>query len=417
MTSRISARFRGQPAIRRRSARLALLSRLALPGLALSGLALAGLGLGGCALQPDPLTRPELEQSVQADLASLYRTEEPLQGPLTVYDAMARVLKYNLDNRMKLMADALAMRQVDVASLSMLPQIAASAGYVSRSNVNASSSQSITTGQQSLVTSTSEDRDRRVADLSVTWNLLDFGVSYIGARQQTDRALISQERRRKVIQNTLQDARLVFWRAVAAQRLQDRIGPLVTRIDAALRDSESIGAQRLSPPLEALAYQKSLLRTRQQLLDLQRDLQVAKTQLATLMNLPPATDLVLTAPAEEDRRPPVVNLTPEQIESIALLDRPELVEEAYQARIGADETRKAMLRMLPGIELTAGGNYDSNGFLLYNNWANYGARIVWNLFNVVTGPANVKLAEAQEEFIDARRLALAMAVLTQSRVA
>ena len=82
MTSRISARFRGQPAIRRRSARLALLSRLALPGLALSGLALAGLGLGGCALQPDPLTRPELEQSVQADLASLYRTEEPLQGPL-----------------------------------------------------------------------------------------------------------------------------------------------------------------------------------------------------------------------------------------------------------------------------------------------------------------------------------------------
>lgn len=375
-----------------------------------------GLLAGCAALPPDPIPSSDVKALVRADLARIFQYQEPLSGPLTVHDAMARVLKYNLDNRLKLMEEALSLRQVDVATVSMLPRIAATAGYVSRSNVSASSSQSITTGRQSLETSTSQEQNRDVADLSVTWNILDFGVSYVSAQQQADRALISAERRRKVVQNILQDTRLVFWRAVAADRLQTRIGPLLTRIDAALADSRTIARQRLASPLDALAYQRALLRTRQQLLDLQRELQVAKTQLATLMDLPPASDLTLTVPARNERIAPEVTLSPAEIEETALVRRPELVEEVYQRRIGSDETTKAMLRMLPGIELNTALNFDSNDFLLYNRWADYGARVVWNLFNLITGPANVALAEAQEEFIEARRLALAMAVLTQSRV-
>ena len=43
-----------------------------------------------------------------------------------------------------------------------------------------------------------------------------------------------------------------------------------------------------------------------------------------------------------------------------LRTRPELREQDYQARISAAETRKAMLRLLPGLEFSAGGHYDSN---------------------------------------------------------
>lgn len=375
------------------------------------------VALAGCAVAPDPIPPAAVKEQVNADLAKLFKSQEPLNGPLTIHEAMARVLKYNLDNRLKLMEEALSLRQVDVANISMLPRIAASAGYVSRSNTNASSSRSVTTGRQSLETSTSQEENRRVADLSVTWNILDFGVSYVGAQQQADRALIAKERRRKVVQNILQDTRLAFWRAVAADRLQNRVGPLLTRIDAALDDSRTIAQQRLASPIEALAYQRALLRTRQQLLDLQRDLHVAKTQLATLIDLPPATDVSLSAPPRGERTPPQIDLSPQAIEEQALFRRPELVEEVYQARIGSAETQKALLRMLPGIELNAGLNFDSNDFLLYNKWADYGARVVWNLFNLFNGPANMALAEAQEEFIEARRFALAAAVLTQSRVA
>lgn len=373
--------------------------------------------LSACSVSPDPMSVADMRTRSKADLEKLFTRQEPITQPLTIHDVMARVLKYNLDNKLKVMESALAQRQVDVADMSLLPRMAATAGYVSRSNESASSSRSITTGRQSLETSTSQDQFRRTADLTMAWNILDFGVSYVGAQQQRDRALVAEERRRKVVHNILQDTRAVYWRAVAAERLQGRIAPLLQRIDRALKDSRTINEMKLTSPVDALTYQKQLLKTRQQLLDLQKELQVAKSQLAALMDLPPTTDVPLLAAKRTDKDVPKVDLDPEKIEEIALLRRPELVEEAYQARIGANETRKAMLRMLPGIELSVGTNFDSNSFLLYNRWADYGTRAVWNLFNVFTGPSNIALAEAQESFIETRRLALGMAVLTQSRVA
>lgn len=376
----------------------------------------ASASLAACAVPSSPLTTAELKAQVDKDLTQIFQVQEPVEGALTVYDAMARVLKYNLDNKLKVMEEVLGQRQVDVASVSLLPRLSASAGYVSRSNINASSSQSITTGRQSLETSTSQEQDRSVGDLGVSWNILDFGVSYVSALQQNDRAIIAGERRRKVIHNIMQDTRQVYWRAVTAERLEAQMGPLLSRIDRALRNSQTISQLRLASPLEALSYQRALLRTRQQLLDLQRELQVAKTQLATLMDLPPASALTLAVPSRGEQVPPKLGLTPKQIEDVALMERPELVEEAYQLRIGDNETTKAMLRMLPGIDLGVSMNFDSNDFLLNKRWADYSAKVVWNLFNLFTGPANVRLAEAQEKFIETRRLALAMAVLTQSRV-
>ena len=58
---------------------------------------------------------------------------------------MARAVKYNLEARLKLMEEAMAQRQVDLASFDMLPRMALSAGYAGRSNVSASSSQSVET--------------------------------------------------------------------------------------------------------------------------------------------------------------------------------------------------------------------------------------------------------------------------------
>lgn len=97
--------------------------------------------------------------------------------------------------------------------------------------------------------------------------------------------------------------------------------------------------------------------------------------------------------------------------------RLELREQDYQARISAAETRKAMLRMLPGLEFSAGGHYDSNSFLSNQSWADYGVKITWNLFNVLSAPAAIKVAEAGEDVVAARRQAISMAVLAQLHVA
>ncbi|MNJ48145.1 Outer membrane efflux protein [compost metagenome] len=98
-------------------------------------------------------------------------------------------------------------------------------------------------------------------------------------------------------------------------------------------------------------------------------------------------------------------------------NRPELREQDYQARISAAETRKAMLRMLPGLEFSAGGHYDSNSFLTNQSWADYGVKVTWNLFNVLAGPTAIKVAEAGESVAQARRQAMSIAVMAQLYVA
>ncbi|NYS42599.1 TolC family protein, partial [Pseudomonas syringae pv. actinidiae] len=228
-------------------------------------ISLLALVVSGCAVTSQPIDRSVSEQRAKSDLQLMYRDQEQLNGALTLHQAMARAVKYNLEARLKIMEEALAKRQLDLASFDMLPRMALSAGYAGRSNVSASSSESVQTGTQSLEPSTSQDRSRRVADLTMVWNVLDFGVSYISAKQQGDQRLIVQERRRKVINTIVQDVRSAYWRAVAAERMLKQIDSLMARVDKAQDNSQKMSEQRVGDPVQALGYQRSLIQATRQL--------------------------------------------------------------------------------------------------------------------------------------------------------
>lgn len=381
----------------------------------LFGMSLLALVVSGCAVTSEPIDRSVSEQRARTDLQSMYKDQEPLSGPLTLHQAMARAVKYNLEGRLKIMEEALAKRQLDLASFDMLPRMALDAGYVGRNNVNASSSQSVETGTQSLEPSTSQDRDREVADLTMVWNVLDFGVSYISAKQAGDQRLIVQERRRKVINTIVQDVRSAYWRAMAAERLLKQIDSLMARVETARGNSQSMSEQRIGDPVQALGYQRSLIQATRQLEEQRRALSLAKTELATLINLPLDTELTLAT--QDEYAIPELKVDLARLEQEALASRPELREQDYQTRITAAETRKAMLRLLPGLEFSAGGHYDSNSFLVEQGWADYGVKVTWNLFNVISAPAAIDVAKAGEEVAAARRQAMSIAVLAQLYVA
>jgi outer membrane protein TolC len=374
--------------------------------------------LGACAVQPDPLSDAEVQSRIDNDLSALFAEQEPVTGPITLNEAMARAVLYNMENRVQLMEAALANRQVELASFDMLPQVLASAGIETRSNTSASRSLNVVTNESDPEdVSTSLDERREVADAAVVFNILDFGVSYFNARQQGNRALVAQEQRRRVVHTIIQDVRSSYWRALAAQRLLDDIGPLMQRIVAARNDAATIRRLRLQSPLDALTYERTLVDTLRQLQQLRSQLSLAKTELAALMNLPLDQSFTLADPAEQGLAVPRLGVEVAELERLALAYRPELREEGYQARIAADETRKAMARMLPGLELDAGFQYDSNSFLLNNEWYEAGLRVTWNLVSLLSGPASIRFAEAQEELVETRRQALSMAVLTQLYVA
>jgi outer membrane protein TolC len=377
--------------------------------------ALVTAGLAGCAITPHAITTQEREASVRADRGAMYANQEPLQGPITLEEAMARAIKYNLDHRLKLMEEAVARRQLDLSHTDLLPKLALSAGYSNRDNELASSSRDVNTGQQSLVPSTSTDRERTTGDLGLSWNVLDFGVSYFGARQQADRVLVADQRRRKVLHLLMQQTRQAYWQAAGAQKLEGKIEPVLAQARRALEDSRKVEIEKLRSPLEALNYQRQLLDIVRQLEAVRDELAQAKPRLASIMNLPPGHAFAVAVADTLDT--PNVSLPLPQMEETALLRRPELVEAQYNERIGVLETRKALARLFPGIEVTLGNHYDSNSYLVNNAWGDVGLRVSWNLFNVLNGGTIRGLAQAQLDVARQQRLALNMAVLTQVHVA
>jgi len=371
--------------------------------------------LFGCAVSQKPFSETELLSRIESDRKTLYAKQEPITEQLSLEEAMARALMYNLDHRIKLMEDALSLRQVDLAKFDMLPRVVAAAGYNVRNEWNASSSQNVYTEQQSLSPSTSTDKAHSNLDIMMTWNILDFGVSYFHARQQSDRALIMSERRRKVVHTIIQQVRHAYWQALGAQQMEGRFQPLLKDVERALQDSKKSEAEKLRSPIEALSYQKTLLEIMKQLEAFRDELSQAKMKLSSLINVSPGQNYRLALPASMDKPKLPEDLS--AMESRALYMRPELMEADYNKRISVNETRKAILRMLPGIEISAGWHYDSNSFLVWNNWLEGGARVAWNLINLINGPIQLQVANAQTEIALTNRLALSMAVLTQVHLA
>ena len=382
----------------------------------MAGVLVCLLMVAGCAITPKALTQKEHADSVKQDLLSMFTQQEPVTGPITLQEAMARAIKYNLDHRLKLMEQAFSEGQLESARYELLPDLTLNAGYHNRNNISASSSESIIDGTETLATSTSLERNWKTRDATFVWNILDFGVSYAQAKQQADQILISKERRRKVVQNIIQDIRYAYWRAASAQRLLGQMDEVLKRSNSALKRAGQLESLRLQTPIKALNYQKALLEIVRQMWSQREELASAKTELASLINLKPGIPFTLAIPSESSLSIAPLEFTVEEIEEAALNNRPEIREEHYQARISALEVRKAMMKMLPGLEINARPSYDSNRFLYNNHWTEAGLSVSWNIFNLFTGPAAKKVAEAKVEVDDARRMSMNMAVLTQAHL-
>ena len=376
---------------------------------------LAALMLGACAVMPEPITVGERGRTLGAERAALIKDQEPLSGDVTLDEVIARALKYNLDYRLKLMEEALAKKQLDLTGADLLPRLTAAAGYTTRDNENGASSRNLATGNQSLATSTSQEKTRLTADLGLTWNVLDFGVGYYQSQQQADRWLVAQERRRKTVHLVMQQVRQAYWQAAGAQLLESKIGPVLNEASKALADSRKIEIEKLQAPLDTLNYQRQLLDLIRQLEAISDELSQAKPKLAALMNLEPGKPYRLSVPATLDM--PQLKLPVAKMEETALMFRPELMEARYNERIGVVETRKALAKLFPGIEFSLGAHYDSNDFLANNAWRDAGLRVSWNLLNLLNASAIRGTAEAQRDIATSQRMALSMVVLAQTHIA
>ena len=382
-------------------------------------LLVAGALASGCTVSPKPLSLQNLQEKSQARLSQFSANQESIAGPVSLYEAMARAVKYNLDYKVEVFEQALRSSESDLASLDMLPKLVANIDASDRNKFSGGRSSELFgrngVGEESLVSSTSSERGVVSADLALSWNVLDFGLSYVRAKQAADAVLVANERRRKVANRIIEDVRTAYWRAVSAERLVGRLRALESDISKALTASDDAYRKRKTPPMAALTYQRELLNIQSEIQSMHNELFVAKRQLAALMNVPPNVEFTLALP-DRNISFQSLELNPSRLVEVAMVSRPELRELNYEQRINEREATGALLQLLPSLNLVGGFNYSSNEFLYNQNWANWGAFASWNIFQAFRYPAQKRNNAIAKELLHQRSLALTMAVVTQVHV-
>lgn len=380
----------------------------------LSLIGLTCIVLSACSVTPQPLSVAEQSLQLAIDREMARQDVAPITGPLSIEEAIARAMKYNLENRVRLMEQAVAIGQLDLSRFDMWPQAMANAGYSTRNKPNINEATNSVTGEPSLsdpfISSAQTFWD---TSLGLSWSLLDFGAGYYNAKQNADRVLIAGERRRRAMHLLMVDVQNAYWRAASAQELKDSIDRTVKLAEEALRNAAEAEKSGGRQPIDAVRYQKSLLENLRNIDIIQSELSSAQIELANLINVPPMTELTFSTPSIKDSKTSVTGLPMEMLEEVALINNADLRETFYNVRITAAETRKAMLRLLPGVNLNWGANYTTNSFVINQAWNAGAVSLSWNMLNALMIPSIMTQGDAEKALSVQRRMAMQMTVVGQ----
>lgn len=374
--------------------------------------------LSACAIKPEPLNVADQKLQLSIDREMARKDVEVLSEPLTLDQAIARAIKYNLDHRVRMMEQSVAIGQLDLSRFDMWPQAMASAGYTTRNKPLITEATNSVTGQPSLSEPfISSAQSYWNYSLGLSWNLLDFGAGYFNSKQNANRALIAGERRRRAMHLLMVDVQNAYWRAASAQALKADITRTVGLAEEALKNSEKAEQSEVRQPIDAVRYQKNVLENLRNIDIIQSELGSAQIELANLINLPPATEIKFATPHFNAPNSAVSKQPIELLEEVALINNADLRESFYNVRIVAAETRKAMLRLMPGINLNWGPNYTTNSYIINQAWNAGAVSLGWNMLNALMLPAIQKQGEAEEALSVQRRMAMQMTVLGQVHLA
>jgi len=342
---------------------------------------------------------------------------EPLTSPLTLEQALARALKYNLEQRVQRLEEAIALGTWESGRFDMLPKVVGVAGHRARNKDLVSRSVDSVTGLPSLANPfISSERESELYDLGVSWTLLDFTMGYFNAKQNADRILIAAEARRKAVHALNRDVTIAFWRMASAQRMRQDVATALAEAERAVADSSQAQSEAIQSPVDQLRYQRQILENIRLLGSIDREFSTARVTLARLVNLPSDLEFAVQEPAES-RSDAMLQVSAEQMEEIALQRNSDLRQSIYGERIAAVDVKKSMARLLPNLSFSYNLRQSTDDYLIHQNWNEAAYSISQNLTNLLSLPANRRNALAGVELARQKRIATQMALIAQVHIA
>lgn len=364
----------------------------------------AACTLVGCTTILEPLTSAEIAARSNLDRAAMRQTRLTGDSALTFGAAIAHALANNLDLRIASLDAVIARGTVDLSDLGKMPALLRSAGYTWRDPPGAASDK------------LAGDRERRTYNTEFSWNVLDFGVSYLRAKQAGNEALIAAERSRRVANSIINDVRLAYWQASLGGRRLPELRALTGEIAQAMKRSRQLAEIKLQDPLVALNYQDGLLELQRQIKSYETEILQARLRLMRLLNAYPVRALKLVA-ADPEPIDALRQMDRQQLEEVALATRGELREADYTARNRRVDVINAFVQAAPALRLRAASVFDSTSSLLDNHWSELGYTLSFNFLGVVSAYQRAQLARLGVSSAELRRLTLSLAVMEQVALA
>ncbi len=383
-----------------------------LPALGILGV--IGLGLAGCASPP---SSTDAQWRLSQDRLQAEQSSPPVEGTLTLAAAIDRALRLNLAQKARQVQAALASGQVDLAELEMLPTLTTRTSGSDRRNDRVTRSVDLATGLPAPGRFISQDREHVVQELSLSWNLIDFGLGYLNTRQAQARLAMTEQRNRKAAHQLAQDVRVAYWRAASAQMLLPKIERAIAQAERALSDSQLLAQSRLRNPQDVLRYQKQLLENLRLLEALASDFEQAQVDLAHLIQHPLGSALTLVLPERSRVDQALLDAPIGELEREAIAQHPDLREQLAASDMAEIEAHKVWARLFPNVRLSVGDFRDSDRFQVNPRWQESSWQISWNLVHLFTLQTQERFAKAGIAAADQRRIATQMAVIAQVHVA
>ena len=322
--------------------------------------------------QPDAAYYSDWDSAIRydADMQAMY-AESPtkLEKPLDLYMTTALALKYNYTGRMIRYQESLA--KAGRSTYSALPEIVSNAGYV---NTNYSDTS---------------------PDLKVAWNILDISTLYFMNSDPMLRQNVAGEESRKVIQNIAQEARVLYWKALTAQRLlpviDDTIEHITLDVDEMNVKAKELAKQGKTPTTEDLVKKRKYMEAVKKLSALKRDMETAHERLASLMGMHPQTQFKLVGKEYGNFALPEIKSNLSRLEWLALTNRPEL--KVHDLLTQADDIDF----IINNFSSDNGSNYKSNPDKYNKKWCNSAKQASMSVYENHRGLSEKVMADLRRQ--------------------
>ena len=334
----------------------------------------------------------------------------------SLVECIAVALDHNLDLKVYELKERIADEKVTAQMLGMLPDLTISNQFHSRNKTPGSSSYSIETGKQSLVSSRSVDNTINNLKIELALSILDFGMAYLNSAQAEDRSLITVEQKRRAEQNLKLDIVKTYFKVAAAQDAIDTTEKLLEKCQSLEKVFSQLEANRSVSPLRLLDERKRFIKLEKRLMSYRRSYQNACIELRALMGYLPINDIRVDTQCLKKLN---IATLPDiaTMEKIALVERPELYQLDIQTSITVTEARKTILMMFPQVKMFIDFVNSNNSFLYTQSWWEIGVRAAYNLLKLPQQIIRYKALNSEVDEISMRTLALSIGIMAQVRIA